>query len=339
MNTKLVQDIGAKMREKQTHELLVIWSANDRQQWSDEAFEAISMVLKERNVPVPGVQRNEKETLPFGENQDLKDYVLHASGMTRTTLNVTAFVGVFIFGWLIAVIFDSLGKKGRGWSYLILIAILVFGVAKFLPVAALLGIAIYGVAWLDANLVLSGYKQAARQRLSAMSQQEASANAILERGLLLHKVLNDKALAVPILTSALRCPPEGDPHMLYQAGLVMATNERYSEACQFYDRASADTKDPALLKLIASNRKAAAKRSKPYETKSMGQTPPGIMVSVRQPKKAHSSQDISLTCTSCKQPISVPKEWAGERIRCPTCSNEMAVRESAYTEPRPEHVP
>jgi hypothetical protein len=51
MNEKLIPEIAAQMREKSTDDLLAIWRANDRNEWSDEAFEAIEVVLKERQVP------------------------------------------------------------------------------------------------------------------------------------------------------------------------------------------------------------------------------------------------------------------------------------------------
>ena len=43
----------SKMREKETEELLAIWQQNDRQAWSDDAFEAINKVLQERLIEIP----------------------------------------------------------------------------------------------------------------------------------------------------------------------------------------------------------------------------------------------------------------------------------------------
>ena len=43
----------SKMREKETEELLAIWQQNDRQAWSDDAFEAINKVLHERLIEIP----------------------------------------------------------------------------------------------------------------------------------------------------------------------------------------------------------------------------------------------------------------------------------------------
>lgn len=43
----------SQMREKETDELLTIWQQNDRQVWSDDAFEVIHAVLQERLSKVP----------------------------------------------------------------------------------------------------------------------------------------------------------------------------------------------------------------------------------------------------------------------------------------------
>ena len=55
----------------------------------------------------------------IGGNEELNNYVVNAGGIGRMGLNIMCFIGVFIFGWLLAVAFDSLGKKGTGWFYLV----------------------------------------------------------------------------------------------------------------------------------------------------------------------------------------------------------------------------
>jgi len=44
------------MQEKTNEELLDIWVNNDRDQWLDRAFEAISLILPERGVAIPSRQ-------------------------------------------------------------------------------------------------------------------------------------------------------------------------------------------------------------------------------------------------------------------------------------------
>ena len=69
--------IAASMRQKNTDELLAIWTANDRREWSDTAFEAISQVLIERGLPVPE-QRAEvsmkpsRQSCPKCSNEDFR---------------------------------------------------------------------------------------------------------------------------------------------------------------------------------------------------------------------------------------------------------------------------
>ncbi|MCX7000578.1 MAG: hypothetical protein NT106_09845, partial [Candidatus Sumerlaeota bacterium] len=50
---KLVEQIRQKMEEKSTRELLEIWKENDREKWSNEAFEAIHEVLLVRGESLP----------------------------------------------------------------------------------------------------------------------------------------------------------------------------------------------------------------------------------------------------------------------------------------------
>ena len=59
----LIEDIKTKMREKSTTELLNIREQNNREEWSDLAFEAIDVVLSERNV-VPLTPKPEPSAVP-----------------------------------------------------------------------------------------------------------------------------------------------------------------------------------------------------------------------------------------------------------------------------------
>ena len=62
-NKSLRQQIYHSMQERQTEELLQIWRDNDRQEWSNEAFEVIHTILKERlgNVPEQAAEEVELE--------------------------------------------------------------------------------------------------------------------------------------------------------------------------------------------------------------------------------------------------------------------------------------
>jgi len=50
---KLISDIKKGLQEKSTDELLVVWKENKRTRWSDDTFEAVAQILKERSVDLP----------------------------------------------------------------------------------------------------------------------------------------------------------------------------------------------------------------------------------------------------------------------------------------------
>jgi hypothetical protein len=53
MTVAQYDQIAQNMQQKTTEELLEIWGSNDRGQWSDSAFNAISQTLSERGVSIP----------------------------------------------------------------------------------------------------------------------------------------------------------------------------------------------------------------------------------------------------------------------------------------------
>jgi hypothetical protein len=57
MDSKMLARVREEMRGKRTDQLLGIWVQNDRDIWSAEAFEAVKMVLVERNVSLPPQNR------------------------------------------------------------------------------------------------------------------------------------------------------------------------------------------------------------------------------------------------------------------------------------------
>jgi hypothetical protein len=71
MKTSLRQQIRDSMNLRDTEELLQIWQANDRIEWSDEAFEAIREILQSRDVepPVQNAPCTERE-----EEEDIEDF-------------------------------------------------------------------------------------------------------------------------------------------------------------------------------------------------------------------------------------------------------------------------
>jgi hypothetical protein len=53
VNRRLIETIQANFESKGTEELLEIWKANDRAEYSDEAFAAIEEILTKRMQEVP----------------------------------------------------------------------------------------------------------------------------------------------------------------------------------------------------------------------------------------------------------------------------------------------
>ena len=53
MGAGLAESIRRSLESKSNDELLAIWTANDRLQWSPEMFDAIRALLTERAVPIP----------------------------------------------------------------------------------------------------------------------------------------------------------------------------------------------------------------------------------------------------------------------------------------------
>jgi len=200
----------------------------------------------------------------IGGNQELQDYILKAQGLGRKGLNIMCFIGVFIFGWLLAVAFEMLGKKKQGWYYVVpIIGCLVIS-RQTAPALGLVAPIIYIIGWIHANTVLSAYQSSARQRIGQLDMQtgdQLTIDSVMEKGILQQKVLGDGATAVSTLGKALQMPG-GDGQLLNMAGVAMFAGKRYAEAKEFFARALSTVKDDALLKQIKVNLTNAEKKLK-----------------------------------------------------------------------------
>lgn len=140
MANKLVSEIATRMREKPTEELLSIWSKNDREEWSAEAFAAIAVVLKERKITVP--ERVDQRVHPLGQrrpsagsstdevevsnqdgrqgNSEAKSNSAESSGETRrTSMSSIAllFFGIIILAGIVGgPVFHVLGVRAEQGS-------------------------------------------------------------------------------------------------------------------------------------------------------------------------------------------------------------------------------
>ena len=200
----------------------------------------------------------------LGGNQELQEYLLKAPGTSRKALNIACSIGVFLFGWLLAVAFQMLGKGAQGWAYVaVIIAVVVISSRADSPLWVA-GIFIYIVGWIHANYVLSSYKASARDRIAQidrLSDEQKTIDVIMEKGVLQHKVLESGDEAVSTLDAALQMDG-GDGELLNLAGCAMLANRRFVEAKQFFSRAISSVKDEAILKQVKVNLGRATKRIK-----------------------------------------------------------------------------
>lgn len=198
----------------------------------------------------------------FGGNAELRGYVMHASGISRLGLNITCFIGVFIFGWLLAMVFDLLGKGKKGWMYVVPIIILAIMAKQGEPGLAILPLVIYMVGWIHANLVLSHYRRLARQRIATIDDQETvPTEDLLEEGLLFSKVLSDKQSARQALIAALSRPDGGSADLFNRAGVAILAARQPADAIKFFDRALSLSTNSAEAEQIKKNRAVAVKKA------------------------------------------------------------------------------
>lgn len=197
-------------------------------------------------------------------NQKLQDYVLKAQGLSRKGLNIMCFIGLFIFGWLLAVAFEMLGKKKQGWFYVVPIIVCLVISRQAAPALGLVAPIIYIIGWIHANTILSGYQSSARDRIGQLDKltgDHLTIDRVMEKGILQQKVLGDSETAALTLSKALQLPG-GDGQLLHMAGFTMLAAKHYAEAKQFFDRALSTVKDDALLKQIRVNLANAQKKLK-----------------------------------------------------------------------------
>ncbi|MBU7046512.1 MAG: hypothetical protein HXS54_08750, partial [Theionarchaea archaeon] len=161
----------------------------------------------------------------FRKNSEIYKYIVNARGISRPVLNIVAFIGLFIQNWIIGILFYCLGKLGLGLAYSLPIACLYFTIVLTEStwegsLSAVLLI-LYIISWIHANVILSRFQSIARQRIAEINNQvDLNINALLEKAVLLYKVLRRGPQAVEILLDALSMPG-GDPLLLYCAGVIL----------------------------------------------------------------------------------------------------------------------
>ncbi len=191
----------------------------------------------------------------IGGNYELQHYVLKASGVSRKGLNIMCFIGVFIFGWLLALVFDLLGMGKQGWFYVVPMMVCLFISMNVAPAFGLVTPIIYIIGCIHANAVLSGYQSSARDRIGQidrLSEDQLTVDAIMEKGILQIKVLAAGGAGASTLTKAIQMPG-GDAQLLNLSGIVLFRAKHFTEAKQFFIRALSNVKEDALMKQIKLN--------------------------------------------------------------------------------------
>jgi hypothetical protein len=102
MDTKRVAELKDSLGNKDTQELIRIWSENDRQSYADEAFEAIRLILKERNVGLPEQQVFEVTPQKPGRS---------GNAVASLVLGILGFLGLGIITGIPAVICGHVARS------------------------------------------------------------------------------------------------------------------------------------------------------------------------------------------------------------------------------------
>jgi hypothetical protein len=196
------------------------------------------------------------ESRMFCNDYELKHYVLKALGVSRKGLNIICFIGIFIFGWLLAVVFDSLGRGKQGWwFYVVPMMVCLFISINIAPAFGIIVPIIYIIGWIHANAVLSGYQSSARNCIGIidrLSENELTADAVMEKGILQIKVLAAGEAGASTLAKAIQMPG-GDAQLLNLSGVVLFRAKHFAEAKQFFVRALSTSKEDVLTRNIKLN--------------------------------------------------------------------------------------
>jgi len=121
-----------------------------------------------------------KEVQPeINENiqDDINSFVKKRIGITRKRLNIQAFIGLFIFGWLMKMNYDDLGEKGFGWAFLISMAFFFAIGNQAEPMAFIALPIIYIAAWIHTNILLTNLENKARESFISMKEKKADVHA------------------------------------------------------------------------------------------------------------------------------------------------------------------
>jgi hypothetical protein len=121
------EQILSSMQERSTEELLEIWHANDRESWSEEAFEAIRQVLEQRlgKVPEQGETPEIGGEVEEGEDEQVEDTYHSPTRIIKlvTWADTLSWVVLVIYGlnflrYLSTSIWPKLSGYEGDWFYI-----------------------------------------------------------------------------------------------------------------------------------------------------------------------------------------------------------------------------
>ncbi|KKM08652.1 hypothetical protein SY88_22735 [Clostridiales bacterium PH28_bin88] len=216
----------------------------------------------ERLNPVtaePASRPGFKPAQRFGGDQEFANYVMEAEGTNAKTINICMAVGIFILGWLAIMVYSFLGKPYKGLLYFVPVFIFARFAVGSIPLFILV-VAIWAIAWVDANRTLGKYQAAAKRRLNEINLQPApGVDLLLEKGILLQKVLGRGSEALESIKQAIAMPG-GDPVLWGLAGVAMFKLGAFAEANAAFNRSNGAQGGRAYQNRLRAHRKKVGKK-------------------------------------------------------------------------------
>ncbi|NPV70234.1 MAG: hypothetical protein HPY55_06265 [Firmicutes bacterium] len=192
----------------------------------------------------------------FGGDAALRDYVVRAYGTDRKSINILMALGIAFWGWIMLVPYNILGQTYRGLAFLApFLAARVLAGGRTTSPAGIASIAVFLAAWVDTNMILTRYARVARARLERLAESPAlDTDCTLEKGLLLHKVLGDRAGGIDEFRNALKMEG-GDSTLWNLAGISLCRCGAYRDSLLAFGRAS--SAPPYLARIVKTFRTKA----------------------------------------------------------------------------------
>jgi len=103
-----------------------------------------------------------RQNRPFSNEVD--DYINKSVGLSSATLNTRAAIGIVVFGWLMKMNYDDLGKKRMGSMFLVAMALVLAIASQVNPQVGILAPIIYVAAWVHTNQILARKQRVAREQ-------------------------------------------------------------------------------------------------------------------------------------------------------------------------------